>query len=150
MDTHNMINTGLSCLLLACAAAVGASAQDSQQSKLIVLEHLWNEAQVHRDAGALSDLVGDRFIDTEFDGEVSDRKKFLSDIGDPQFKPNAMTLQDLKVDLYQNAAIVTGTYRAKGSYNGKPYDHVGRFTDAWMFEKDRWRCVASHSSLLKK
>jgi ketosteroid isomerase-like protein len=71
-------------------------------------------------------------------------------ISDPQFKPNAMTLQDVKVDLYQNAAIVTGTYRAKGSYNGKPYDHEGRFTDAWMFEKGRWQCVASHSSLIKK
>jgi ketosteroid isomerase-like protein len=147
-----MINQVLSFLLIACAAAGVASAQDqeAQRSKLIVLEHLWNEAQVHRDAGALADLVGERFIDTEFDGDVSDRKKFLLGISDPQFKPNAMTLQDVKVDLYQNAAIVTGTYRAKGSYNGKPYDHEGRFTDAWMFEKGRWQCVASHSSLIKK
>jgi ketosteroid isomerase-like protein len=147
-----MINRVLSFLLIACAAAGFASAQDqeAQTSKLIVLEHLWNEAQVHRDAGALADLVGERFIDTEFDGDVSDRKKFLLGISDPQFKPNAMTLQDVKVDLYQNAAIVTGTYRAKGSYNGKPYDHEGRFTDAWMFEKGRWQCVASHSSLIKK
>jgi ketosteroid isomerase-like protein len=147
-----MINRVLSFLLIACAAAGVASAQDqeAQRSKLIVLEHLWNEAQVHRDAGALADLVGERFIDTEFDGDVSDRKKFLLGISDPQFKPNAMTLQDVKVDLYQNAAIVTGTYRAKGSYNGKPYDHEGRFTDAWMFEKGRWQCVASHSSLIKK
>jgi ketosteroid isomerase-like protein len=146
-----MINRVLSFLLIACAAGV-ASAQDqqAQTSKLVVLEHLWNEAQVHRDAGALADLVGERFIDTEFDGDVSDRKKFLLGISDPQFKPNAMTLQDVKVDLYQNAAIVTGTYRAKGSYNGKPYDHEGRFTDAWMFEKGRWQCVASHSSLIKK
>src|ERR1700737_2375217 len=119
-----MIKTVLSCLLLTCcgvAGGMGAESSDAQESKLIVLEHLWNEAQVHRDAGALSDLVGDRFIDTEYDGEVSDRTKFLADIGNPQFKPSAMTLQGVKVDLYQNAAIVTGTYRAKGSYNGKPY-----------------------------
>jgi ketosteroid isomerase-like protein len=147
-----MIKAVFSCLLLTCGAVGWLNAQNSdpQQSKLVVLEHLWNEAQVHRDAGALSDLVGDRFIDTEYDGEVSDRSKFLADIGNPQFKPSAMTLQDVKVELYQNAAIVTGTYRTKGSYNGRPYDHVGRFTDAWIFEKGKWQCVASHSSLVKK
>jgi len=147
-----MMKQILGCVLLTMCVfgqAIGQNA-DPQESKLIVLEHLWNEAQVHRDSGALAELIGERFVNTEYDGEVSDRAKFLADIRDPLFKPVAVTIQDVKVNMYQNTAVVAGVYRTKGSYKGKPYDHVGRFTDTWVFEKSKWQCVASHTSLLKK
>ena len=122
----------------------------AQQNRLVVLERLWNDAQVHRDSRALEALVADRFVNTEYDGEVSDRDKFLSDIKDPQFKPSLMNIRDVKVNLYREAAVVTGIYQTKGTYSGKPYEHTGRFTDTWIFENSRWLCVASHTSLLKK
>jgi hypothetical protein len=144
----NMIKQALCWILLTmCAFAQSA---DPLESKLIALEHLWNEAQVHRDSGALGDLIGDRFVNTEYDGEVSDRAKFLADIADPQFKPISVTIQDVKVILYQQTAVVAGVYHTKGSYQGKPYEHAGRFTDTWVFEKSKWQCVASHTSLLRK
>jgi ketosteroid isomerase-like protein len=134
-----------------CAFAQTANyAADPQESKLIVLEHLWNEAQVHRDSGALAELIGDRFVNTEYDGEVSDRAKFLADIRDPLFKPAMVTIQDVKVNMYHDTAVVAGVYHTKGSYKGKPYDHKGRFTDTWVYEKSKWQCVASHTSLLPK
>jgi ketosteroid isomerase-like protein len=137
----------LSMFTFAQTANYGA---DPQESKLIVLEHLWNEAQVHRDSGALAELIGDRFVNTEYDGEVSDRAKFLADIKDPLFKPVMVTIQDVKVNMYHDTAVVAGVYRTKGSYKGKPYDHKGRFTDTWVYEKSKWQCVASHTSLLPK
>jgi hypothetical protein len=139
-----------------CLLTLGASGQiardkdDPQANKLVVLEHLWNDAQVSRDERALEGMIADTFVDTEWDGEVSERGKFLADIKDPQFKPTLVTIQDLKVNLYRNTGVVTGIYHAKGSYYGKPYDHLGRFTDTWIFEDGKWACVASHTSLLKK
>ena len=145
----------LCCLLLGLAsvrqtAAQKPNADDSQQTKLLVLEHLWNEAQVNRDARALDSMIGSQFIDTEYDGEVSDKTKFLADIKDPQFKPTSLTIQDVKVSMYADSAVVAGIYRTKGTYQGKPYDHFGRFTDTWVYTEGRWQCVASHTSLLKK
>ncbi len=123
---------------------------DSQATKLVVLEHLWNEAQVNRDERALEGMIADSFVNTEWDGELSERGKFLADIKDPKFKPDLVTIQNLKVNLYHNAGVVTGVYHTKGSYNGKPYDHLGRFTDTWVFQDGKWECVASHTSLVKK
>jgi hypothetical protein len=123
---------------------------DPQATKLVVLEHLWNEAQVNRDQRALEGMIADSFVDTEWDGDVSERGKFLADIKDPKFKPDLVTIQDLKVNLYHNAGVVTGVYHTKGSYNGKPYEHYGRFTDTWILNDGKWECVASHTSLLKK
>jgi hypothetical protein len=140
------------CFLLLVLGSVGqafAQASDAE-SKLIVLEHIWNEAQVNRDAPVLDALVADTFVNTEFDGEVSNKAKFLADIKDPHFKPVSMNVEGMKVNFYQNTAVVTGDYHTKGSYLGKPYDHVGRFTDTWVFQGGKWVCVASHSSLLKK
>jgi ketosteroid isomerase-like protein len=111
---------------------------------------LWNEAQVNRDAAALDALVSSRFVNTEYDGEVSDKQRFLADIKDPQFKPTAATIQNVKMNFFGDTAVVTGTYHTQGTFQGKPYDHIGRFTDTWIFDLGRWQCVASHTSLLKK
>ncbi|MHB8215431.1 MAG: nuclear transport factor 2 family protein [Candidatus Sulfotelmatobacter sp.] len=142
------------CLLLALASMGQAVAQkskdDSQQAKLLVMEHLWNEAQVNRDSRALDVMLGSNFVNTEYDGEVSDKPKFLADIRDPQFNLSSLTIQDLKVSMYASSAVVVGTYRTKGSYQHKPYEHFGRFTDTWVYAEGRWQCVASHTSLLKK
>jgi|ERR1051326_1497559 Domain of unknown function (DUF4440) len=139
------------CLLLALVSIVVAAQQaDPRESKLIVLEHLWNEAQVHRDSSALDQLVSSRFVNTEYDGDISDKQKFLADIKDPLFKPTLANISGVKMNFFGDTAVVTGIYHTQGTYQGKPYDHVGRFTDTWVFDMGKWQCVASHTSLLKK
>jgi ketosteroid isomerase-like protein len=140
------------CLVLtACVLAQNPrnnSASDA--NTLIALERMWNQAQVSLDAKAIASMIGDEFINTEYDGEVSNRGKFLADFADPEFKPSLMNIEDVKVAMYPNTAVVTGIYHTKGVYGTKPYEHYGRFTDTWIFQDGKWLCVASHSSLLKK
>jgi len=140
---------------LMCIVAIGALAQTpadvaAKKTNLVALERMWNQAQVTRDSAAIAAMIGDRFINTEFDGAVSTRGKFLADFADPQFKPSLMNIQNVEVEFYGGTAIVTGDYHTKGLYGSKFYEHFGRFTDTWVFEDGRWLCVASHSSLVKK
>jgi ketosteroid isomerase-like protein len=137
-------------LMLGYFGQAAAQQSDQRESKLLVLERLWNEAQVNRDSAALDALVGERFVNTEYDGEVSDRAKFLSDIKDPLFKPSAANIQDVKVNIFGETAVIIGIYHTRGTYQGRAYDHLGRFTDTWISENGKWQCVASHTSLLKK
>jgi len=138
-------------LVTLCAFAQSPSASSSSGTvSLLALERLWNEAQVSRDAAAIASMIGDRFINTEYDGEVSDRKKFVEEFADPKFRPSLMNTEDVKVEMYSNTAVVTGIYHTKGTYGGKPYEHFGRFTDTWVFQDGKWLCVASHTSLMKK
>jgi len=103
------------CFLLVLASLGQAVAQkskdDSQQTKLLVMEHLWNEAQVNRDARALDSMIAPAFVNTEYDGEVSDKAKFLADIKDPQFNLSNLSIQDLKVNMYADSAVVVGIYK---------------------------------------
>lgn len=138
------------CLLLAtCALAQTIQTASYTQANLLALERMWTEAQVNRDSAAIANMIGDKFINTEFDGEVSNRGKFLSDFSDPKFKPSLMNIQNVQVEMYASTAVVTGDYHTKGTYGSKPYEHFGRFTDTWVFQDGKWLCVASHSSLKK-
>ena len=140
--------------ILLCAAAVGAWAQASgdlttTKASLVALERMWNQAQVNLDSEAVAAMIGDRFVNTEFNGEVSNRGKFLADFADPKFKPSLMNIQNIDVEVYGGTAVVTGDYHTKGMYGGKAYEHFGRFTDTWVFQDGKWLCVASHASLKK-
>jgi hypothetical protein len=145
--------TKAACCVLISAFAFAQTSKavySTEAAKLVALERMWNQAQVIRDAAAVASMIGDNFINTEWDGEVSDRGKFLADFADPKFQPSLMNIQDVKVEMYAATAIVTGAYHTKGTYGGKPYEHFGRFTDTWVFQDGKWLCVASHTSLLKK
>ena len=137
-------------VLILGSAGLAAQQADPRESKLMILERLWNEAQVNRDASALDALVSSRFVNTEWDGEVSDKQRFLADIRDPLFKPTLANIQNVKMNFFGDTAVITGTYHTAGTYQGKPYDHMGRFTDTWILDGAKWQCVASHTSLLKK
>ena len=131
-------------------ASPALSQMSNEPAKIVALERMWNQAQVMRDSTAVASMIGDRFLNTEWDGEISDRGKFLADFADPKFQPTIMSIDDVKVAMYTTTAIVTGTYHTKGTYGPKAYEHFGRFTDTCVYSDGKWLCVASHSSLMKK
>jgi hypothetical protein len=142
-------------LCLFCLAGSLAMAQTStssphgNESLLIALENAWNQAQLHHDSKALDGLVADTFISTDNDGVFQTKAQFLADNKDPSYAPTLMANSDERIFLYDNAAVVAGTYHAKGTYKRKPFDHYG-FTDTWVYTNGKWLCVASHTSALKK
>lgn len=142
-------------LLLIVAFSLPLTAQrdnvsNADESKLIALENAWNQAQLHHDAKALDSLVGDRFIYTDYDGTVMNKAQFMADLKDPDYRASLVANDNVEVNLYPNAAVVAGRYHTKGTYKGKKFEHWGRFTDTWIYDKGLWQCVASHTNLIKK
>ena len=137
----------LSGLLMARNPADDSSAD---ASKLIALENAWNQAQLHHDAKALNHLVFDAFVYTDYDGTVMNKAQFLADMKDPDYHASLIANEDARVISYPNLAIVVGTYHTKGTYKRQPFEHYGRFTDTWLYQNNKWQCVASHTNLIKK
>src|SRR5258708_22900287 len=116
-------------LLVLGSVLLAAQQADPRESKLLVLERMWNEAQVHRDSAALDALVSSRFVNTEWDGELSDKQRFLADIKDPHFKPTLANIQEVKMNFFGDTAAITGIYPTRGTYQGKSHDRVRPFLD---------------------
>lgn len=139
--------------LLLASSLAGAQLQASKnaadKSKLVALENAWNQAQLHRDGQALDTLISDDFVYTDTDGTVLKKAKFIEDIKDPSGQMTFLANDNVDVFLYPGVAIVTGAYHAKGKWQGRAYDHYGRFTDTWIRAGGQWLCVASHTNLMK-
>jgi ketosteroid isomerase-like protein len=145
--------TALCILLLLASLPPARSATheaDVDRGKLLALENAWNQAQLHHDAEAVGQLLPETFVYTDYDGTIMTKAKFLADVKDPNYRATLITNQDMEVFPYQNAAIVIGTYHSKGTYKGKPFDHIGRFTDTWIYQNGKWLCVATHTNLITK
>jgi hypothetical protein len=142
------------CLLLFVNSLLGEKNVSNEavadRSKLIALENAWNLAQLHHDDKALQELIPDTFVYTDYDGTVMNKRQFLADLKDPNYRATLVANQDVKVYPYQNTAVVIGTYHTKGTYKRKPFEHYGRFTDTWIYLNNKWQCVASHTNLITK
>lgn len=139
----------LAITVLLCCAATALAQGRGDEKVILALENGWNQAQIHHDAKALESLVADTFISTDNEGVVMNKAQFLEDTKDMSYKSDSVANEGVKVTMYDKAAVVTGTYHAKGTSKGKPFDHWGRFTDTWILLDGRWQCVASHTSPLK-
>jgi len=137
-------------VLQAAAQSASSNSPSADESKLIALENAWNQAQLHHDAKAVQDLIGDDFVYTDYDGTVMNKGQFLADLRDPAYRATLIANENVKVFPYQNVAIVIGIYHTKGTYKHEPFEHYGRFTDTWIFRNFTWQCVASHTTLIKK
>jgi len=124
-------------------------ASTANQANLVALERIWGQAQINHDARTVAAMIGERFVDTEYDGITRNRGVFLAEIANPDLIPTLMAIDNVTVEVYGNAAVITGDYHAKGTYKNKAYEHFGRFTDTWVYENGKWFCVASHSSRKK-
>jgi hypothetical protein len=138
-------------LVTMCAFAQSPSANSSTEgSAVLALERMWIQSQLNHDTHAIGSMIGEKFIDTDGEGTVIDRRKFLAGSADPTLRISIYNVESMKAETYPGTAVVTGIYHTKGTYGGKTFEHVGRFTDTWVFQDGKWLCVASHSSLIKK
>jgi ketosteroid isomerase-like protein len=141
----------LSCLLgLVFLSGSIWSQTENDESKIIALENLWNQMQLHHDAGAMEKILDADFVLTDYDGAVLSKSQFLASIRDASDQLTVEVSEDMKLHRHGDTVIVTGATHEKGANKGKHYEHRGRFTDTWIRKNGEWLCVASHLGLLSR
>lgn len=136
-------------LILTLGANPGAP-QSDDASKVVAMENLWNQMQLNHDAPAMEKMIDEDFVLTDYDGTLLDKKQFLDSIKDMSIKLTQEMSEGMKLHQHGNTVVITGATREKGTQNGKPFAHNGRFTDTWIKKEGRWLCVASHLGVISK
>src|SRR5262249_30582253 len=136
--------------ILFVAAAITAPAQNvsDEGGRVLALETAWGHAIELKDTKALDQMLGSSFVAVEIDGTMSNKAEFLAGIKDPAYQPSQAVNEQINVQVYGNAAVVTGIFRVKGVEKGKPYVHRERFIDTWIKQSQSWQCVASSATLI--
>lgn len=90
------------------------------------------------------------FITTDVSGHSYNKKELLATLKGGKWESNAIS--DVKVSIYGNTAIATGSWVGKGiDGDGTRIDRHERWTDTWVkTSSGKWQCVASHASEVKR
>jgi len=119
------------------------------EAALKALEEKWDAANLKGDAAALGAILADTFISTSAEGKVRTKAEVLAELKAGAIKYQTSKVDDMKVFLYGDAAVVNGKWTGKFVLKGKPTDTVERFTDTYIRQNGQWRAVASQGSAIK-
>ena len=130
-------------LSLSLAAAQDASKTSSLEDQIKKQEQNWAQATVKDGAAAVDQYEADDIITTDPSGRVTDKTQDKLDLSSGDFKIQSEELSDVRVRIYSNTAVASGTNIVKGTYKGQDINGKYRFTDTWVKRNGKWQVVAS-------
>lgn len=145
------LSVGPGLFFLAAVLALHSRPQsaNADEGRILALEIAWNHAEQNKDVAALDQLLASDLVYIDYDGSISTKQEFLANVKSESLSPEQITNEQQTAHVFGDCAVVTGIYREKGVYKGKPYNRRGRFTDTWVKVNNTWQCVASQSTLIQ-
>ena len=101
-----------------------------------------------RDTRALASIFDESLIYVHIDGRLMNKADVLADT--KALDPVNIVVDSSVARSHGNVVIVTGILHLKGIEAGKPYRRYGRYLDTWISSGDRWLCVSSMTTPIKK
>jgi ketosteroid isomerase-like protein len=142
--------TLLVCALAASSIALSAQSGSSAEQTLLQIERDWEQANAKNDVAALERILATEYVNTGSDGRLTTRAERLARGRSGAIKFQSFTIDDYKVHVIGDTAIVTGRVTAKGIRDGKDITGQERFTDTFVRRNGQWQAVATHSSRVVK
>ena len=148
MNKRSLIWGTLAIVAIGTGAAALAGAADSAEQAVTAAENQWLKSQQTNNVDLLAPLLADKVVETTEEGKVHAGKQAVLAAAKSDTWSSA-DYTDVKVTVFGNTAVATGTFTGKGTAAGKPVDARVRFTDTWVLTNGKWLCVATHDSTLK-
>jgi RNA polymerase sigma factor (sigma-70 family) len=150
-------NTVMAVLVAIGIATAGAFAFEPQAEKppsmgdpkheLLELMHAWTKALVQSDAATMDRLLAYEMVGTDPGGWVWDKSKYVELVKGDAFHIESAKLEDSKVHVYGDAAVVTNLLLT--NVNSKQWpSFVQRSTSTWIRRHGSWQCVAWQSNVI--
>lgn len=122
--------------------ALSAGAESPDQT-ITSLENQWVGAIVKKDTAAIDRLLADDFSGTT-DDQIYSKADAIEDVKTGTHE--SLELDNIKVRLYGDAAVVTMGQTEKSRHGDKDFSGHYLFTDVWARKNGQWIAVASHGS----
>ena len=140
------------CILSLSLAAAFAEARtdrapgSADQSELLRLEKLWNEAHLNGDADTLDSLWAEELVVTVPNMPLMTKPQTLRIWRTGRMKFQRYETSDIGVRVFGDAAVVTGRVLRARNVNGQDVQEDWRFTKVYVRRAGKWQIVAWHAS----
>ena len=105
-------------------------------------------AQITADSLALRRIYADDFLGIGPTGVVRNKADVIADFTSHALTYKSITTAEVRVRVYGNTAVETGSSTMVGQDRGKAVPRDNRFTRVWVLTAGRWQLVANHYSLM--
>ena len=128
------------------------SAQPTQPPEIVQfqkLEDQWSEAVAKRDQFGLEVIMAPILINISSSGEITTRNQEVAQLfekGAPQLV--SMEQRVVNVRIFEDTALVDGTYIMKWKTNGVVREERGIFTHVYQHARSNWICVHSQRTVV--
>ncbi len=118
----------------------------AEEQDLVQLERTWDAAFVAKDVRFIERVLADEFVATYGDGTRGDKARELAQTLDFDQQVDSAVMDDFRVRIYGETAVVWFTRRMTGPKGGKTIAVGYRFVDVFVRRAGRWQCVSSQST----
>jgi hypothetical protein len=105
---------------------------------------------VTNDEAAIGAFMAEEWRITGSDGNVTDKKAFLTLIRSGALTHNVMSSDNIEIHVFGRAAVVTSTGISGGVFKGRTFLVSERSTNVFARHRGVWKCVATHLSNLPR
>jgi hypothetical protein len=118
----------------------------SVEQTLMQIEQQLADALMKADTATIDRYFAATFVFTTPDGMVQDKARFLADLKSGDLKITSTKNDEMKLQLYGDAAVVTYRSTDQGTYKGQDISGQYRWTDTFLKRGGQWQIVATHGS----
>lgn len=131
-------------LLSACAVpSADVRADDAQTVKLLTAQaDAWDRAIVRKDRAAIEANMADDFRQVGPSGEVETKASFVEDLVSPKLVIDPYRVEEFEVRLLGDVALLSGSTRMTGRYDGKAFNSHYRYIDVYVRRGGAWKVVS--------
>jgi ketosteroid isomerase-like protein len=132
-------------LLVSASLSSPVRASRSTDAEFIsFLEDAWVNAIITRNVSVLDRVMADDFIGVSPNGERYTKQEAIADVKSGVYSVENMELNDVKVRVLGDTAIVTYYQKEKSTFGDEDCSSRYAFTDVWVNRNDDWYVVSSH------
>ncbi len=151
MKRVSLLLVALALLALALLAPVAFGQEKQQKTKpaakgaeqmLIDLEQKWVDAFQNKDAVAIEQIEAPGYVFVNAKGQITGKAEDVADAKNGAYEAQ-FRLENLKVHLFGDTAVVTGQNVIKGKYKGEDVTGTYAFVDTWIKRGGQWQAAAS-------
>ena len=132
------------------ARTAGAASSADDKAAITKMEQEWPVAFVKKDTAKMLSLGTPDCWFTDSTGQIVALKDFVADVKSGGYTVTSMHIDDLKVRVYGDSAVVFGLETEKSRYKGKDSSGQYRFVDTWLKRDGHWLCAASANTRVTK
>ena len=130
----------------AVAADAAAASSEPGEAEIARLEHAWNQAQLRGDVETLDEMASDSLLLTIPGMRVLTKAESLSVVRSGKMRFDRYETSDVYIQMFENAAVVTGRLQRTRVVEGESVDDDWRFTKVYLRQDGKWQVVSFHAS----